>query len=252
MYRFIGGDGNEYGPVSADLIRQWAAENRVNAQTKARRDGETEWRTFGEISELAWTFHVAPHTDAKAVASLVCGIISIPCFSFLAGIPAVILGHISRTAIRHSGGRLKGDSMALAGLIMGYIGTFVIPFILMVATIVDISSERQPRAANESAAVANLRTIAAAEKIYFGSRQRYGELSALVSEGLLDERFREDVSGYRFHISATEQIFIAYAFPVPGSPNAGRYAYSVGVDGIVSYSGDAAQAPPGYAGAPVP
>ena len=36
MYRIIGGDGREYGPISLDQMRQWIAEGRVNAQTSCR------------------------------------------------------------------------------------------------------------------------------------------------------------------------------------------------------------------------
>lgn len=52
MYKIIGGDGNEYGPVSADTMRQWIAESRVNAETKVR--GETgEWQPLAAFPELA-------------------------------------------------------------------------------------------------------------------------------------------------------------------------------------------------------
>ncbi len=60
-----------------------------------------------------------PQTSGMAVGSLICGIL----FAFLpAAITAVVLGHISRSEIRRSTGRLKGAGMALAGLILGYVG----------------------------------------------------------------------------------------------------------------------------------
>jgi Domain of unknown function (DUF4190)/Domain of unknown function (DUF1707) len=58
-------------------------------------------------------------TNALAITSLVCGICQIP-FWFFAGIPAIVCGHIARSQIRRSGE--DGDGMALAGLILGYIG----------------------------------------------------------------------------------------------------------------------------------
>jgi hypothetical protein len=58
-------------------------------------------------------------TNALAITSLVCGICQIP-FWFLAGIPAIICGHIARSQIRQTGE--DGDGMALAGLILGYLG----------------------------------------------------------------------------------------------------------------------------------
>jgi hypothetical protein len=53
-------------------------------------------------------------TNGFAVGALVCGII--PLFG---GIPAVILGHYARSQIRKTGER--GDGMAIAGLIFGYL-----------------------------------------------------------------------------------------------------------------------------------
>ncbi len=53
MYRMIGADSREYGPVAADQIRQWMAEGRANAQTLVRRDGSNEWKPLAEFPELA-------------------------------------------------------------------------------------------------------------------------------------------------------------------------------------------------------
>ncbi len=56
-----------------------------------------------------------------AIASLACGIAAWILFPFLAAIAAVITGHLAKKEIRDSGGTLKGDGMALAGLLLGYI-----------------------------------------------------------------------------------------------------------------------------------
>jgi uncharacterized membrane protein len=53
MYRIIGGDGREYGPVSAFQIEQWIAQNRVNGRTRVRTDSEAEWRELSEFPEFA-------------------------------------------------------------------------------------------------------------------------------------------------------------------------------------------------------
>lgn len=67
----------------------------------------------------------AAKTSAQAIWSLVLGILSFLCFGFFAGIPAVICGHVARSNIRKSQGALTGGGMALAGLILGYIGIVV-------------------------------------------------------------------------------------------------------------------------------
>jgi len=53
MYRIIGADEKEYGPISIDQLRQWIAEGRANAQTRVLAEGATEWKTLGQIPELA-------------------------------------------------------------------------------------------------------------------------------------------------------------------------------------------------------
>ena len=108
-------------------------------------------------------------TSGKATASLICGILGLTIFSILTSIPAIIFGHMSRKEIRESGGRLKGDGMALAGMIMGYIGTglvvLVVP-ILIIAAIAIPNLLRSRMAANEASAVGSLRTINTASVTY--------------------------------------------------------------------------------------
>jgi TM2 domain-containing membrane protein YozV len=54
MYKVIGVDGNHYGPVSAEQIRLWIADGRVNAQTLVQPEGAAEWRALANYPEL-WT-----------------------------------------------------------------------------------------------------------------------------------------------------------------------------------------------------
>jgi hypothetical protein len=77
MFTIIGGDGKEYGPVSAEQVRAWLASGRANLSTKAKAAGTEEWRTLGEFPEFTGaggvppvTAYVAPAevTDAKAFA----------------------------------------------------------------------------------------------------------------------------------------------------------------------------------------
>jgi hypothetical protein len=56
MYRIIGADGQQYGPVSAVQMRQWIAEGRVNAQTMALSEGESQWKPAGVIGDFAASF----------------------------------------------------------------------------------------------------------------------------------------------------------------------------------------------------
>src|SRR5262249_16536902 len=52
MYRIVGADQQEYGPITADQIRQWISEGRLNAQTQARAEGSQEWKPLGNFPEF--------------------------------------------------------------------------------------------------------------------------------------------------------------------------------------------------------
>jgi hypothetical protein len=60
-----------------------------------------------------------PRTNPLAITSLVCGIAQIM-FGPLATIPAIVCGHIGRSQIRRTGE--SGAGMALAGLVLGWLG----------------------------------------------------------------------------------------------------------------------------------
>ena len=63
-----------------------------------------------------------PKTSALAIWSLVLGILSLACFSIFTAIPGVICGHKALSKIKHSGGTLAGQGLAIAGLVTGYLG----------------------------------------------------------------------------------------------------------------------------------
>ena len=52
MYKIIGADKKEYGPVTADQIRQWIAEGRVNGQTMVQAEGSAEWKALASFPEF--------------------------------------------------------------------------------------------------------------------------------------------------------------------------------------------------------
>jgi hypothetical protein len=54
MYKIIGVDRKEYGPVTGEQIRQWISEGRVNAQTQACLEGTQEWKPLGMFPEFGF------------------------------------------------------------------------------------------------------------------------------------------------------------------------------------------------------
>ena len=53
MYKIIGADGREYGPVDEAQLRQWVAEGRANSQTRVQVSGRTEWVFLESLPEFA-------------------------------------------------------------------------------------------------------------------------------------------------------------------------------------------------------
>ncbi len=61
--------------------------------------------------------------DSRAVVALVLGLLSMTCMGLFAGIPAIVIGAMSRKEIDRSQGALTGRSMAAAGIVAGLFGT---------------------------------------------------------------------------------------------------------------------------------
>ena len=118
-----------------DVVKAAFTEGRL---TKGEFDERTARvlaaRTYADLNALVADLPVGPgtqvapapyqagyyqplnvrRTNGFAVGSLVCGIIPL-----LGGVPAVLLGHYARAQIKKTGER--GDGMAIAGLIFGYL-----------------------------------------------------------------------------------------------------------------------------------
>ncbi len=56
MYKMIGADGQQYGPITAEQLRRWLTENRVNAKTLIQPEGSQEWQPLGSMPEFADLF----------------------------------------------------------------------------------------------------------------------------------------------------------------------------------------------------
>jgi hypothetical protein len=52
-YTIIGGDQKEYGSVTADDLRKWITDGRLNAQSLAREEHDTEFRPLSAFPEFA-------------------------------------------------------------------------------------------------------------------------------------------------------------------------------------------------------
>jgi Domain of unknown function (DUF4190)/GYF domain 2 len=142
MYKIIGADGKEYGPITAEELRRWIEQGRVNRQTLAEQVDAPGWKPMLEFAEFAPAFGSmmgaggvvppplpalgapAAQSTGMAVASLVLGICSLVCFGIFAGIPAIILGHMAHGHARRMPTVYGGGGMAIAGFVTGYCSLF--------------------------------------------------------------------------------------------------------------------------------
>jgi type IV pilus assembly protein PilA len=139
-------------------------------------------------------------TSGKAIASLICGIF----FLFPpSAIAAIILGHLSLSQIHKSAGRLTGNGLAIAGLVLGYLGAG--PILLIIAAIAIPNLLRARMAANESSAVATVRTLNVAEVSYSVAHPNAGytcALSDLAGDKLIDGALASgQKNGYAFELT---------------------------------------------------
>lgn len=141
-------------------------------------------------------------TSGKAIISLVCGLLF---FVPLAFIAAIVFGHIGLSEIKRSAGRLKGEGMAIAGLVLGYLWIASIPIVLIIAAIAIPNLLRARIAANEASAVASIRGINTAEVSYMSQHPTEGftcSLSALAgTHEVSADLLQETKNGYRFELS---------------------------------------------------
>lgn len=181
-------------------------------------------------------------TDLKAVLSLVLGLLSFV-LSVFSGIPALILGHMSRASIRKSGGRLKGEGMALGGLIMGYISVFLVPVLLMIVGVAIPSYFRASIVSNEANTLKTLSTINAAAASYKFEHDEYPpSLQELSNSGLvaLDGELATlgRRSGYQFTYdrSPGQKGYVIHADPL--FLNTGERHFYSDASGVIRYEKD--------------
>ena len=128
----------------------------------------------------------------------------------------------------------------------------VVAIILIIATIAIPSLLRSRQAANETHAVANLRTVNTAEVQYLSNSQgKYGAVPDLITAGLLDTRYSGGSAGYTFDIALSVNQLDYTATATAQGANSGRYDYYTKPDYVIRYATDPTRAPTGLSGEPV-
>ena len=137
MYKIIGADGREYGPVTAEQLLQWVAEGRANSQTLTQAVGSTEWKPLALLPELGPAMPSAapsaPTTNSMAVAGLVFGLLGLTggwlCCGPLFCILGIVFSSVGLSQIKHNPSRETGRGIAMTGLalsILGLVATLIL------------------------------------------------------------------------------------------------------------------------------
>ena len=147
MYKLIGADGKEYGPVSADQLRQWIHEGRANYETQVLAENAVEWRPLGAFGEFAaalaskapqtirpFASNASTGTNGMSIAGFILGLFSLPscCCCFLS-LPSSILGIVfSCLALSQlkANPMQGGRGLAIAGLVLSIIGLIFTLFLM--------------------------------------------------------------------------------------------------------------------------
>lgn len=133
MYKIIGADGKEYGPVTAEQLRDWIAQGRTNAQTMVQAEGSADWKPLTAFTEFVDALGGAPPPPVMA---------ALPDTQTLAArdYDLSIGGCISRgwELFRNNVGVLLGAG-AIYGAIMLALGLLgIIPFVSILTNIAQI------------------------------------------------------------------------------------------------------------------
>ncbi len=121
-----------------------------------------------------------PQSSNKATASLVCGVLFL-CAP--ASIAAIILGHLALLDIKRSANRMTGHGLAIAGLVMGYLGIALTTIYIVFVVFMVRTTFSRDIPANEAAAITTMRTYNQALKAYAAKCPQQGYPATLVPLG---------------------------------------------------------------------
>ena len=176
---FYGKEGQQYGPIDETTLRARIVTGEVGPRDLIWCEGMSSWQPLQELPQFAVAPQVPlapvagipqdggvppvspqspyapplaglegasyrpgpslPVTNGLAIASMVCGILSLVLFCFCGGIflgiPAVICGHLSLNQLKNPENSQTGRGMAIAGLICGYSGIVIFALMMIGSSI---------------------------------------------------------------------------------------------------------------------
>lgn len=192
-----------------------------------------------------------PQNSNKAIASLVCGVLFM-CAP--ASIAAVVLGHLALIDIKRTAGHMAGKGMAIAGLVMGYLGIALTTIYIVFMVFMFRTTLSRDIPANEAAAITTMQTYKEALKGYAEKCPQQGYPATLVPLGpgkgdckranLTDARLAVVVpvrKGYMFQytplVSGARKVTVFALVARPVQPQmTGKRLFFLDEDGVIRES----------------
>ena len=69
MYKIIGADQKEYGPISAEQLKQWIEQGRANASTLVQAAGSADWKPLYSFPEFGTPPPLGTYSAPPVVSS---------------------------------------------------------------------------------------------------------------------------------------------------------------------------------------
>jgi hypothetical protein len=153
MFKMIGADQKEYGPVPAELLKEWIAQGRANGETLVRIEGGS-WQPLASLAELSTALAAAapppplsvtpprspssvadslstviPYRNVPALVAYYLAVFSLlPCIGALLGLIALILG-VKGLRLARENPDAKGRVHAWIGIVVG--GFFFVAYTIL-------------------------------------------------------------------------------------------------------------------------
>lgn len=158
-------------------------------------------------------------TLGLAITSLVFGCLFLfPLLGILFSLTAVILGIIALVKISKNKDTLKGEGLAIAGIVLGGVGIVLIPIIALLAAIAIPNLLRARLNANEAKAESTVKSITMAiENHAFSHEGRYpsDESEIMGSTSSYTDRYDNSTAlGYRYSLDLSPEGYRVTATPV--------------------------------------
>jgi hypothetical protein len=136
-YKILGSDGQEYGPVQLEQVKQWIADRRVERKSRVLAEGTADWTVLENVPEIAALFTPAappvlpdtslppksdgglnviiPYKNVRALVAYYLGVFSaIPILGMPLGLAAFTLGILAL--------RFRRQNPAAGGVVHAWIG----------------------------------------------------------------------------------------------------------------------------------